>query len=93
LRKAGQHLSCTITNTALTTCEECFTNLLTQDQIRTLFEGNLLGDPTLTEFCAGASVGPTEDQFRDIIVGVGVSVTTADELIACLKAAGIVFVT
>jgi hypothetical protein len=90
---AGQHLSCTITNTALTTCEECFTNLLTQDQIRTLFEGNLLGDPTLTEFCASASVGPTEDQFRDIIVGVGVSVTRADELIACLKAAGIVFAT
>jgi hypothetical protein len=88
---AGQHLTCTITNKAKT-CEECFTSLLTADEIR-LFRASIGGNPSIAEFCdriePPAEASPLT---RNNLIAVGVSVTTVDELIACLKAHGIVFV-
>jgi len=87
---AGQHLTCTITNTAKT-CEECFTSLLTPAQLAAFLQVQRL---TLDQFCEDlGSIHVSEMVLRVQLTsaGVGVSVTTANELIACLKAAGIVF--
>jgi hypothetical protein len=90
---AGQHLSCTIINTPKT-CEECFTSLLTTAQITAL-----LGSTdriSIPELCATLARpgGNLESGFVNLLTSssVGVSLTTANELVACLKAAGIVFV-
>jgi hypothetical protein len=86
---AGQHLTCTITNT-VKTCEQCFTTILSSAQntaILTSFPA--LG--SIARLCVIlASVGDTG--FRDdLITVVGIDAITVDKLIACLKAAGIVF--
>jgi hypothetical protein len=88
---AGQHLSCTITNTAKT-CVDCFTSLLTQAQIRALLLSGSFVGASIEQVCARMAASPiSESGFISILTGVGVSVTTANELVACLKAAGIVF--
>jgi hypothetical protein len=87
---AGQHLACVINNT-VKTCEECFTSLLTTAQITAL----LAQSTSLPEFCATlARTGNLESGFVNLLTSstVGVSLTTANELVACLKAAGIVFI-
>jgi hypothetical protein len=92
----GQHLTCTITNTAKT-CEECFRTFLTQAQIDK-YLGLQPVDNTIEKVCASLASHTTnsESSFINVLtnpsVGIGVSVTTANELIACLKAAGIVFI-
>jgi hypothetical protein len=88
---AGQHLTCTITNTPKT-CEECFTSLLTPDQITALlpFVG---GQPSIADLCVDLATGRvvlSEAGLVNALTSAGVSLTTANELIACLKAAGIV---
>jgi hypothetical protein len=85
---AGQHLSCTITNTALT-CAQCFTSLLNTTQLNAVKETFAVTDP-----CSINLIGLliTESDFREILIlQDSISLTTANELIACLKAAGIVF--
>jgi hypothetical protein len=74
------------------TCEQCFMKFLTPDQIDDLlfhFDIN-----TIAQLCNVLGVVP-ESAFRDDLSGTlpPVSETTANELIACLKNAGIVFAT
>jgi hypothetical protein len=72
------------------TCEQCFTSLLTQAQIN--FVVNAFDESSLAEHCATLqNSGITEDDLRDALSGAGVSGTTANELIACLLQAGVVF--
>jgi hypothetical protein len=93
---AGQHLTCTITNTAKT-CEECFTTFLNQTEIASILSFFDIGEGEggLTGLCSGGFFGQTETEFRTNLIsglfGFTLDVTTADELIACLKGAGIVF--
>jgi hypothetical protein len=69
------------------TCEQCWTTFLTPQQIAIV-----LGSASLAQFCAALEGGTiTEDDFRDSLSGAGVSGTTADEFIACLLQAGVVF--
>jgi hypothetical protein len=94
---AGQHLTCTITNTAKT-CEECFRTFLTQTQINSLtsFFDEEFGEDTLPEICRSLHITFRETNFRDALnsglFGFTLDLRTANDLIACLKAAGIVFV-
>ena|SRR5437868_13782383 len=69
------------------TCEQCFTKFLTQQQIGTIGEGD-----SLAQLCELVEqVGIAEAGFRLDLTAAGVSETTANEVIACLKDAGIVF--
>ena len=89
---AGQHLTCTINNTAKT-CVECFTSLLNSTQIRKFLEEDG-GLSSIEEACAGLQPFPggliSESTLRSSIV-LAADVRIANELIACLKNAGIVF--
>jgi hypothetical protein len=89
---AGQHLSCTITNTAKT-CVDCFTSLLTTAQITMLL--NVTGTTSIEAACTAlheSGIFLDESEFRGVLVNeVRVDVTTTNDLIDCLKAAGIVF--
>jgi hypothetical protein len=67
------------------TCEECITTFLTPQQIAALPPGGI------ARLCENLEAGIPEDLFRDILSRAGVSGTTADDLIACLKNIGIVF--
>jgi hypothetical protein len=88
---AGQHLTCTITNTAKT-CEECFTSLLTQTQITAFLSSQGISSiPAICDLLAIGTVSESNFILALTSPAVGVSVETANELIACLKAAGIVF--
>ncbi len=72
------------------TCEQCFTSLLNGTQISELVA--TFPARTLGEVCTGLENGViSESNLRLILLGIGVSSTITDELIACLKAAGIVF--
>jgi hypothetical protein len=78
------------------TCEECFTSFLNATQITELLQVvSSVPEPSIAALCADLVSGQlrfTEDGFRLLLTGtVGVSVTTANELIACLKAHGITF--
>jgi len=89
---AGQHLTCTITNTAKT-CVECFTSLLTTAQI-TAFLNHFAFPIPLEELCFlyEHGSGTVNVPFlREALTFAGVDITTQNELIACLKAAGIRF--
>jgi hypothetical protein len=85
---AGQHLSCTIVNTPKT-CEECFTSILNQTQLNTVLGVVELsgGLPALCDILHTFS----SMEFVEILDTRGIPVPTQNELIACLKAAGIVF--
>jgi hypothetical protein len=79
----------TTTNATATpkTCEECITTFLTPQQI-TALEFNLKG----VDACQLVEEHRiTEDDFKITLIHSGVSGTTADDLIACLKNVGIVF--
>jgi len=70
------------------TCEECFTNLLTQGQISEILGCTSLN---LAKLCALLEQGQiSEAVLRAWLSNIGVSGTTPNELIACLKNAGIV---
>jgi hypothetical protein len=70
------------------TCEECITTFLTPQQIAALPPGGI------ARLCENLVAGISEDFFRNTFLPrIGVSETTADDLIACLKNAGITFTT
>ena len=69
------------------TCEQCFTTLLTAQQIAFVVGGG--GLPFLCNELKQGIV--SEDDLRFALGEAGVSGTTADELIACLKNVGFVF--
>jgi hypothetical protein len=70
------------------TCEECFTTILNQKQLM-----NVLGsDRSVEQFCEELrSFSFSETEFRQGLIEDNVTPPQADELIACLKAVGIVF--
>jgi hypothetical protein len=89
---AGQHLTCTVTNKAKS-CEECFTTLLTADQINSVVMQYSFPPLTLAGLC-DVFENPTivtESTLILYLTNAGVSITTANELVACLKAHGILF--
>jgi hypothetical protein len=73
------------------TCEQCFTSLLTDKQIK--FVVDVFGDVgTLARLCeALQNTAITEVSLQEALSDAGVSDTTANELIACLLKAGVVF--
>jgi hypothetical protein len=87
---AGQHLTCTITNTPKP-CAECFTSRLTPEQISNII-GNVT-ETTLAELCTHIETGIISESglTRILVNDAGIDVTAANEVIACLKTAGIVF--
>jgi hypothetical protein len=70
------------------TCEECFTTILNQKQLM-----NVLGsDRSVEQFCETLrTFSFSETEFRQGLIEDNVTPPQADELIACLKAVGIVF--
>jgi hypothetical protein len=86
---AGQHLSCTITNTPKT-CVECFTTVLSSTQITALVSAT---GRTIAQICTLLETVPfSEAALRAQLLPIpGFDTTTVDELIACLKVAGIAF--
>ncbi len=73
-------------------CEQCFTSLLTADQISMiLIDLQQKSIPDLCALLAQPGISIIEDLFRQDLTDAGVSGTTANELIACLKDAGVVF--
>jgi hypothetical protein len=74
------------------TCEQCFTSLLTPDQISMiLIDLQQKSIPDLCALLAQPGISLIEDLFRQDLSDAGVSGTTANELIACLRDAGVVF--
>jgi hypothetical protein len=74
------------------TCEQCFTTILTQAQITRFLTGT--GFLSIPDFCiVFGSRENSETIFRGTLNVLGITGTTQDELIACLKEAGIVFIT
>jgi hypothetical protein len=72
------------------TCEQCFTSLLTQAQITDVV--GLLERGSLANLCEVLQNSAiSEAGLREVLSDAGVSGTTANELIACLLQAGIVF--
>jgi hypothetical protein len=71
------------------TCEQCFTTFLTPDQITGVLNGR-----TPESSCPVFRGGPvlSESQFRDALGDARVDPTIANELIACLRDAGVVFI-
>jgi len=83
-------------NLSRITCEECFEQILTPDQISAyLQQVNPSSPPTLEEFCN--DVGPggifdiSESVFRTNLAAVDVEFEDIDALIACLENVGIEF--
>ncbi len=75
------------------TCEQCFTTTLNSKQ-KTDFETRF---GTFVDTCAffvdPAEGPPSENNFRAQLQNLGIPLPTINELIACLKQAGIVFTT
>ena len=71
------------------TCEQCFTTFLTPDQITGVLNGR-----TPESSCPVFRGGPvlSESQFRDALGDARVDPTIANEIIACLRDAGVVFI-
>jgi hypothetical protein len=65
--------------------EECFRSILNQTQLTAV-----LGTASIAQVCATFDQ-ITEVAFRAGLINLGIPGITADELIACLNAAGIVF--
>jgi hypothetical protein len=64
---------------------------LTSDQIQSVIKGTQ-GANSLVSLCAIAKVGPnSESTVRNFLAGIGVSQTNINQLILCLKNAGIGF--
>jgi hypothetical protein len=78
------------------TCEQCFTKFLNDPQIssvissiRSLTGADITSLPELCDILFSAEI--SEKQFRDVLGDAKVDQTIANELIACLLKAGVVF--
>jgi hypothetical protein len=83
--------SCSLTPS---TCEECFEQILTHDQI-SAYLTTLGPSATLEQFCEDLESGPfslSEAGFTSALASVNVSAANIDALIACLENVGIEFV-
>jgi hypothetical protein len=79
--------SCNLTPT---TCEECFEQILTHDQISAYL--TTIGSSTFEQFCEDLESGPfglSEAGFTSALASVNVSAGDIDALIACLENVGI----
>ena len=82
---AGEHLTCTITNKPLT-CEQCFRKFLTQADITFLIPVLSPGSTSIADACAALHTFKEIRVKTILVIFIGVSDTTANELIDCLKA-------
>jgi hypothetical protein len=71
------------------TCEECFTTILTPQQIDAFLNASGVAD-NIADLCANLT-GFSEDAVRELLTESGVSASTQNELITCLEEAGIEF--
>jgi hypothetical protein len=74
------------------TCQECFTSILNStetDSVLSFFDISQ-AEGGITALCGILNRG-SETTFRTDLLGLGIDITTINDLIACLKAAGIVF--
>jgi hypothetical protein len=74
------------------TCQECFTTILNSTQTDSVlgFFDITQAEGGITALCGILSRG-SETTFRTDLLGLGIDITTINDPIACLKAAGIVF--
>jgi hypothetical protein len=81
----------TTTTPVKLTCEECLTKFLNVDQKSALQRAALANSPE--QLCARLPTITSEAGLRSFLVGpiIGLSQSAADQLIQCLKDAGIVF--
>src|SRR5215207_691566 len=80
-------------NLSPTTCEECFEQILTIDQI-SAYEATVGPSATLEQFCEdleSGGFGLSEAGFRSALASVDVEFADIDALIACLENVGIEF--
>jgi hypothetical protein len=70
------------------TCEQCFTSLLTPDQITGVLNGRT-PETACPVFRSGVVL--SESEFRNALDDAKVDPTIANELIACLRDAGVMF--
>jgi hypothetical protein len=97
----GENSTCSQESTILLTCEQCFTTILKHDEITRLLTAlSAMGadTPSIARVCNilegkdPRNSVPTEDQVRTFLSQqVGLKDHTINELITCLKQAGIVF--
>ena len=97
----GENSTCSQESTILLTCEQCFTTMLKHDEITRLLTAlSAMGadTPSIARVCNilegkdPRNSVPTEDQVRTFLSQqVGLKDHTINELITCLKQAGIVF--
>jgi hypothetical protein len=70
-------------------CEQCFTSILNQTQLTTFL--NTVQESSIAAVCGILESGTkSESDLRNALAKAGIDVTSTNELIACLKAAGIV---
>jgi hypothetical protein len=70
-------------------CEQCFTSILNQTQLTTFL--NTVQESSIAAVCGILESGTkSESDLRNALTKAGIDVTSTNELIACLKAAGIV---
>jgi|tagenome__1003787_1003787.scaffolds.fasta_scaffold16274396_1 hypothetical protein len=74
------------------TCEQCFTTILTPEQLNA-YVNCLNPGVTIADFCGGLQQRNemTEAIFRSFLSYTGIPYDTANQLVQCLKNAGIVF--
>jgi hypothetical protein len=75
------------------TCEQCFTSLLTQAQITTFLK--VIAFETIADVCTNLQIPGISSQagLERALKEAGIGVDTIDQLIACLRDAGVVFTT
>jgi hypothetical protein len=97
----GENATCSQEGAAVTpkptpvklTCEQCFTTILNSKQ-KTDFETRFGAFADTCAFFVDPAEGPpSENNFRAQLQNLGIPLPTINELIACLKQAGIVFTT
>ena len=94
----GENATCTQEGAAVQTqpvkltCEQCFTTILNSKQI-TDFETEFgpIADTCVFSMNSPPSDAPSEKTFKSQLQNLGIPLATINELIACLKDAGIVF--
>jgi hypothetical protein len=79
---------CTVTNIKKNSCEECFTNSLSGNKVQDLLD--LIIESNLEELCETLEAGGyTEARLRDLLKSIINNDVTINNIIECLKNAGI----
>jgi hypothetical protein len=79
---------CTVTNIMKYSCEECFTNSLSVNKVQDLLD--LIIESNLEELCESLEAGGyTEARLRDLLDSIINDNVTINDIIECLKNAGV----